>query len=162
MKRILNQLIDSIVYEVKRYLRRGEIAAYWKTSDFNYIALVATDKFSCWGEIEIKGYGKFDRSSSFLRFDDNGCLIEILDGPVSTSVEEDFHITSIYFVSNLQLLHASFVNYDMTTGESRCRVEIDSLKECSEREVPLKLIDEVVLFNENPEKYKINNRIIVN
>lgn len=131
---------------------------YWKTPNQNYIALVATDSFSCWGKINLKGYGKLDRSSSFLKFDNQGLLLSILDGPVSTSDEDDFYITDIYFVANLELIKARFINHDMQTEESKFEVLISQLTKCNESELPTNMLNEVLLFKTDPQTYKTYKR----
>ena len=135
---------------------------YWKTSDCEYLVLGITETFSCWGTIELDGFGKFDRSSSFLKFDKEGNLIEIMSGSVSTSIEEEFHITDIHFLSNGKLICAHYVNVDLSSDSSTSVVKISNLIKCCEEDIPIKAMEEVKLFRSNPKEYEIrviNNRL---
>ncbi len=136
---------------------------YWKTLDDEYLVLGITETFSCWGTIKLNGFGKFDRSSSFLKFDKEGNLLEIMSGPVSTSVQEEFLITDIHFLSKDKLICADYVNVDMSYDSSTSKVKMSNLKKCYEKDIPIKAMEEVKLFRNNPREYElkvINKKLI--
>ena len=119
---------------------------FWKTKDNQYLALGITASFSCWGKADLDEFGEFDRSSSYLLLDKDGNLLKTYFGSTSTSIEDEFHITDIHFVSNNQLIRAHYINEDMTTERSKTTVLLSDLTPCTEMNVPISVIEAVNKF----------------
>ncbi len=128
---------------------------YWITSDDTYLALGVTEKFSCWGAVKLGRFGTFECSSSYLKFDKKGNLLEIMSGPVSTSVQEEFHITEIHFLSNDKLICAHYVNIDLEYDSFTSITKLSNLRKCCERDIPINVLEEVKLFRIDPGDYEL-------